>query len=163
MRLRLRLAPWSSRKLARSVGAPWRLPLQRQHHQQMSRCFGAWSWRQALCTSKVGHAPCVCLRLAPWSSRKLARSVGGSWRLPLQRQRHLQVQVAGLGGKHALSTSRDEHAPCVGLRFAPWSSRKLARSVGASWRLPLQKQTICRCTCMVLTAGTLHNQRRARH
>ena len=32
------------------------------------------------------HAGGVRLRLASWSSRKLARSVGGAWRRPLQRQ-----------------------------------------------------------------------------
>ena len=48
---------------------------------------GAWSWRQALATrarvaAKNEHAPsfvpCARLRLAPCSSRKLARSVGAS-------------------------------------------------------------------------------------
>ena len=193
---------------------------------------GAWSLRQALSSgvrvrsasaaAKNEHAAYACLRLAPCSSCKLARSVGASsWRLPLQRRtacrcRCLVVaastiqrseaapaktskQLASASNSHfgvaaslldqselhdggvrckdtlppagadgwssqqSLSTGMrasaktSKRCACVRLRLAPDSSRKLDRSVGASsWRLPLQRHTACRSRCLFLAASTLH-------
>ena len=107
------LTPWSSRKLARSVGAPWRLRRKGQTHHPA----GAWSRRQALSTrapyTDSEHRSRVCLRRAPWCSRKHARSVGAPWRLRRTGQTHLPA--GAWSRRQALSTrvppANDEHAP----------------------------------------------------
>ena len=83
----------------------------------------------------------VRLRLPPWSSRKLARSVGASWRLSVARFKAL-CRCLGPSGKHSPPECQRQRRRArtlsdVRLRLPPWSSRKLARSVGAPWRLPI--------------------------
>ena len=74
------------------------------------------------------HAPCVRLRITPWSSRQacsICRSFGAA---PLHTQTTCGCLVHCCRGKHSTPEcvgGRDEHAP--------WSSRKLARSTRASW------------------------------
>ena len=64
----------------------------------------SWSGRQALSQpSPIGrdeHGPCVRLRLAPWSSRKLARPVGAPWWLCCKGKYQI-LHVPGRGGKHS--------------------------------------------------------------
>ena len=179
------LAPWSSRTLARSVGASWRrhrtmantcrclvvtagtlysLKRQRQrrartvtprpprtveqpHACSISRSFiaaplhsqtpaDAWSRQQALSTQVPEAETNMDFESASALHRGAAASLhnqselgGGSDTKP-----HICLQVPCRGGKQVLHSSaigRDKHGRSVCLRFAPWSSRKLARSDGA--------------------------------
>ena len=74
------------------------------------------------------HAPGVCTRLAPSSSRKLAQPVGASWQLRCRATyRRLAMAASTL---RTMEGDRDEHAPGGCHRLAPSSSRKLTPPVG---------------------------------
>ena len=108
-----------------------------------------------------------------WSSRKLARQVGTSWRLHRTMASNLQVHCRG--GKHSpLKCQRQSQARSLipHLPRTSWSSRTLARPAA---RLLNQSEIhhgggsvakAITCRCVVLVASTLHEsagrQRRAR-
>ena len=135
--VRLRLIPWSSRKLARSVGAPWRLRGRKGKHLQVRQQDGTHSpppqcQRQKTSTHLESAAPTLHRRAAA----SLLDQSGVCMTAPLQWQ---TPAGAWSWRRQAISSTRvpeadDEHAPRVRLRLASWSSRKLARSVGAPWR-----------------------------
>ena len=113
-------APWSSRKRALSCGvsefasachcgAAASLHHLSKGHGWWLRCKAkppAGTWSQAASTLHPTNVPAVVTskrrRLAPWSSRKLAPSVGGSWR-PRCNAKHLQVPGRR---RQALSTTQ---------------------------------------------------------
>ena len=112
---------------------------------------GVWSWRQALCTRVPAaetsmHLDCIRHHLTPKSSRKLARSVGASWR---PRCRCLVVAASIL---HSSAGGIDEHAH----QSATASHRGAAMSVLNQSQLhgsPVSKVSTCRC--LVVAASTL--------
>ena len=132
---------WSSRQ-ALSTGVQ---PAETSTHLESA-------WRQALCTgvpppetsTHIESASALHSSVEPQAC-SISRSFVAA---PLQRHTHLQVhKCVAVSTLHRSATARDEHAPWVRLRLAPWSSRTLARSFGASsWRLRCKGTFACTCT-----------------
>ena len=132
---------------ARTVPPPTPRTVEQPHACSISRSFiaaplhsqtpaDAWSRQQALSTQVPEAETNMDFESASALHRGAAASLhnqselgGGSDTKP-----HICLQVPCRGGKQVLHSSaigRDKHGRSVCLRFAPWSSRKLARSDGA--------------------------------
>ena len=125
-------------------------------HRQTPTCT-CLVWRQALITSRDEHAPRLRHRRALCRSRcKLARPVGASCvaaspqfmqALTCKMRGRCLHKLLGLATStlHSSACGRHEHAPRLRHRRASCRSRcKLARPVGASWRLRRRaKQALC--------------------
>ena len=109
---------------------------------EASTCKGMREAASTLHPSAGGrdeHAPCICLHLTRWSSRKLARSVGAAWRRCRRRGNHLHVQVQRTLSPSAPSIVEQLQACSISRSFmaallqrqAPagaWSKRQARRS-----------------------------------
>ena len=117
---RRRLAPWSSHKRAPSDGASWRLRCKATHLLVPGRMRQALSTRRA--RGRQEHAP------PPGSVEQLLAF--RQWELhggSVTKPKHLQVPGHR---RQALSKRLLASEPSTRCHFTPWSSRKLAPSVG---------------------------------
>ena len=159
-RARLHHAQWSSRKIARSVGAWWRLRCKAKMPEVPGRCAASTRHhtrchRQRRARTSCPLAPCTVeqpqycstsrsLMAAPLQRRTPACAWQGgkhtppvcsfatSWRLHCKdKTPSCRCLVGAASTRRPSAADRDEHAPRVCLQHAPWSSRKLARPVGA--------------------------------
>ena len=98
------------------------------------------------------------LRLAPWNSRKLARSVRASWRLALQRPNHMQVQVVWFchGSRHEAPTDRASLRLLHGARRRPTQGACLSLPLALRWRV-LAASSHARVCGLVFCDGSRHD------
>ena len=118
--VRLHLAPCSTRKLAPSVRASWRLRCRPQPVQVLGR-GGEQSASECQEAKTSTH-------LASASTSHRAAAVASL--------------VAAASTLMPSANDSDELAPCVRLHLAPYSTRKLAPSVRASWQLRCRPQSV---------------------
>ena len=100
-------------------------------------------------------------RLAQWSSCKLTRSIGASWRPPSQRQTTCTCQVRGPGRKHSPPECQGQRRACMHLESASASHRGAAASLLDLSELHGGLRHKCSplagaARCLVLAASTLH-------
>ena len=128
--VRLHLAPWSTRKLAPSVRASWRLRCRPQSLQVLGRGGkqSASECQEAKTSTHLESLSASHRGAAVASLLHQSELHGGS---VADHNQCRCVVAAASTLLHSSANGRDEHAPCVRLRLAPCSSRKLAPSVGA--------------------------------